>query len=202
VTHANASAWAGKSARRVAYTTGQVARLLGCSDYTVCRWIDAGRLPGHRVPAARGGRPARRVFHDDLVAFCRAAGAARALAALEGPPPPPGPVALCGLDDALAGRLASMLLGRGGMLLCHDLMRLGLAFARVPPPRAVVLGGCHGRAAALQAVRALAGLDPRPLLVGLPGEDDDARVDWTAAGCDRVFQVPCDPARVVEVLTP
>jgi excisionase family DNA binding protein len=199
MTHANASACAGKFARRAAYTTGQVARLLGCSDYTVCRWIDAGRLPGHRVPAARGGRPARRVFHADLVAFCRAAGAARALEALEGPPPPPGPVALCGLPDALTAVLASRL-GQGAAAWYPDLLTLGLAFTRVPPPRAVVLGGCHGRAAALDAVRALTGLDPRPLLVGLPGEDD-AREAWAAAGCDRVFQMPCDPQKVAEVLT-
>jgi excisionase family DNA binding protein len=195
MTHADA----GKPARREVYSTGQVARLLGCSDYTVCRWVDAGRLPGHRVPAARGGHPERRVSHDDLVAFCRAAGAARALAALEGPPPPPGPVALCGLPDALTAVLASRL-GQGAAAWYPDLFALGLAFTRVPPPRAVVLGGCHGRAAALDAVRALTGLDPRPLLVGLPGEDD-APADWTAAGCDRVFPQPCDPSRVAEVLT-
>jgi hypothetical protein len=202
MTHANASACASKLARREAYSTGQVARLLGCSGHAVTNWVDRGSLPAQRLPAPEGGVRARRIFHDDLVAFCREHGLARALAALEGPPPPPGPVALCGLDDALAGRLVPMLLGRGDMLLCQDLMRLGLAFAQVPPPRAVVLGGCHGRAAALDAVRALAGLDPRPLLVGLPGEDDGGGADWTAAGCDRVFQVPCDAARVAEVLTP
>jgi excisionase family DNA binding protein len=199
MTHADASADAGKPARRVAYTTGQVARLLGCSDYTVCRWVDAGRLPGHRVPAARGGHPGRRVLHDDLVAFCREHGLTRVLAALEGPPPPPGPVALCGLPELLETRLEA-LPGVGAVLPCPDLLTLGLAFARVPPPRVVVLGGCHGRAAALDAVRALAGLDPRPLLVGLPGEDDGSEA-WTAAGCDRVFQVPCDPRKVAEVLT-
>jgi excisionase family DNA binding protein len=195
MTHADA----GKPARRAAYTTGQVARLLGCSDYTVCRWIDAGRLPGHRVPAARGGHPERRVFHDDLLAFCRARGPARALEALEGPPPPPGPVALCGLDDALAGRLG-VLPGEGGVLPCPDLLTLGLAFARVPPPRAVVLGGCHGRSVALAVLARLASWQPRPLLVGLPGEDDGGGADWTAAGCDRVFQVPCDARRIMEVL--
>jgi excisionase family DNA binding protein len=200
MTHANAGACAGKFARRAAYTTGQVARLLGCSDYTVCRWIDAGRLPGHRVPAARGGRPERRVFHDDLVAFCRARGPAWALEALEGPPPPPGPVALCGLDDALAGRLAS-LLEADIVLFCADPFDLGVVCARVPPPRAVVLGGCHGRSVALAVLARLASHQPRPLLVGLPGEDDGGADAWTAAGCDRVFQQPCDPGRVAEVLT-
>jgi hypothetical protein len=200
MTHANASACASKLARREAYSTGQVARLLGCSGHAVTNWVDRGSLPAQRLPAPEGGVRARRIFHDDLVAFCRAHGLARALAALEGPPPPPGPVALCGLPDALTAVLASRL-GQGAAAWYPDLLTLGLAFARTPPPRAVVLGGCHGRGTALDAVRALAGLDPRPLLVGLPGEDDGPEA-WTAAGCDRVFQVPCDAARVAEVLTP
>jgi excisionase family DNA binding protein len=180
---------------------GEIAMVVGCSPTTVTRWVDSGQLTAYRLPGRRAHAHDndRRVLRADLLEFARARGVRPLLEALEPPAPPPGPVALCGLPDALAGRLVPMLLGRGDMLLCQDLMRLGLAFARTPPPRAVVLGGCHGRAAALDAVRALAGLDPRPLLVGLPGEDD-MPADWTAAGFDSVFQLPCDAKRVAEVL--
>jgi excisionase family DNA binding protein len=186
------------------FSTGDVARLAGCAVHTVAKWVDSGRLRGYRLPSGEGAKD-RRVLRADLLEFARREGVRPLLAALEPPceparpgARPPGPVALCGLDDALAGRLAALL---GGVARYPDLFALGLAFARTSPPRAVVLGGCHGRAAALEAVRALVGLDPRPLLVGLPGEDDDGLDAWTAAGCDRVFQVPCDPKRVMEVLT-
>ena len=38
------------------YTTSEMARALGCSQQTVIRWIDAGKLRGHRLPGRQGAR--------------------------------------------------------------------------------------------------------------------------------------------------
>lgn len=46
-------------------TTGQIARMFGTAPRTVAKWIDAGHLPGVRVP----GSPDRRVYRDVLIRF-------------------------------------------------------------------------------------------------------------------------------------
>lgn len=52
---------------RATFTTGQVARLCNVASRTVCHWIDAGHLPGYRLP---GGKD-RRVGREALAAFMR-----------------------------------------------------------------------------------------------------------------------------------
>jgi hypothetical protein len=173
------------------FTTGMVAGMLGVSPRTVSAWCDSGQMRSWRVPPTAGGSADRRVWRADLLDFCRAHGPRPVLDFLD----PGGPPALCGLPDSLRAALTI-----AGAVGCPDLFTLGAACARDPRPRAVVLGGCHGRAEALAAVRVLATLAPRPLLVGVHGEDDDGSA-WAEAGCDRVFGWPCDPARVLEALT-
>lgn len=56
------------------WTTGQVARRLGCAPRTVCDWIDGGRLVGIRVPGTRD----RRVHINALREFERRNGYDRA----------------------------------------------------------------------------------------------------------------------------
>lgn len=53
------------------YTMGQVAKMLGLAPKTVSNSVDAGRLEGWRLPAARpGGKGHRRVTADALRKFC------------------------------------------------------------------------------------------------------------------------------------
>jgi excisionase family DNA binding protein len=60
---------AGAGVRQV-YTTGQVAKMLNVHTRTVCKWVDAGRLRGYRVPGSRD----RRVPREALLAFLADAG--------------------------------------------------------------------------------------------------------------------------------
>jgi excisionase family DNA binding protein len=46
------------------FTPGQVAELCKVSQRTVCKWFDAGRLPGYRTPAGQ-----RRIPRADLIRF-------------------------------------------------------------------------------------------------------------------------------------
>jgi excisionase family DNA binding protein len=51
------------------YTTGEMARALGCSQQTVIRWIDSGKLKGHRLPGRQGERRCHKaVFRQFAVA--------------------------------------------------------------------------------------------------------------------------------------
>lgn len=38
------------------YSTAEMARALGCSQQTVIRWLDAGKLSGLRLPGRQGAR--------------------------------------------------------------------------------------------------------------------------------------------------
>jgi excisionase family DNA binding protein len=38
------------------YTTGEMARILGCACQTIIRRIDSGKLKGHRLPGHQGKR--------------------------------------------------------------------------------------------------------------------------------------------------
>ncbi len=52
-------------------TTGQIARLLGCSPRTVVKWIDNQLLKGFRLPQGNGSPGERRVTRAAFDAFCR-----------------------------------------------------------------------------------------------------------------------------------
>lgn len=51
-------------------TTSQVAKRLGCSTRTVCKWVDSGRLLGIRLPGSKD----RRVHPQALLEFEEATG--------------------------------------------------------------------------------------------------------------------------------
>jgi two-component system response regulator RpaA len=51
--------------RKIAYTTGDVARICNCAPRTVSKWFDAGILKGYRLPRSQD----RRVPHDNLLEF-------------------------------------------------------------------------------------------------------------------------------------
>lgn len=50
-------------------TTGSIAKLCSVSPRTVSKWIDAGRLPGFRVPGQIPGCGDRRVVCRDFKRF-------------------------------------------------------------------------------------------------------------------------------------
>lgn len=54
--------------KRDYYTTGEMARVAGCSSQTVIRWLDAGKLPGYRLPGRGGERRCLKVvFREYLI---------------------------------------------------------------------------------------------------------------------------------------
>lgn len=156
------------------FTSGQVARLVGCADKTVCDWCDNGLLPHHRLPV--NGRTSdlrkpsggdRRVYRGDLAAFARANGIRlagfdepRAVAALV-PDCPPG-------VELVSPCRAGWLVARGEL-------------------RALVVGTADGLAAAVALARDVRALDPTCRLGLLPGADGPAAV---AGG---LFDVLLDP---------
>ena len=85
-----------------AFTTGQVARLLGVSNRSVATWVDAGRLPGYR--AGEKGTD-RRVSRAALVAFCRAGGREHVLPLIGEAVPVAGPRVALGIDGGVPGRV-------------------------------------------------------------------------------------------------
>lgn len=50
---------------QVIYTTGEVAKLLNVSPRTVAKWMDSGKLKGHRIPMSAH----RRILKNDLQEF-------------------------------------------------------------------------------------------------------------------------------------
>jgi two-component system, OmpR family, response regulator RpaA len=54
--------------KRDFYTTCEMARVLGCAQQTVIRWIDNGRLKGFRLPGRQGERRCfKPVFRQHLI---------------------------------------------------------------------------------------------------------------------------------------
>ena len=51
------------------FSSGQIATLLGCSNDFVNKLIDAGDLPGYRLPSIGSQKGARRVFRMDLAEY-------------------------------------------------------------------------------------------------------------------------------------
>lgn len=49
------------------FTTGQVAKIMGCAPRTVSKIFDSGKLKGYRIPLSQD----RRVPRDDLVQFLK-----------------------------------------------------------------------------------------------------------------------------------
>jgi excisionase family DNA binding protein len=56
-----------RAIRKRVFTTGQVAKLCKVAPRTVCKWFDAGKLRGYRIPGSQD----RRVPRDNLLRFLR-----------------------------------------------------------------------------------------------------------------------------------
>ena len=67
------------------FTTGQLAKLFGVAPRTVSQWVDAGFLPGYRLPSVTGGPGDRRVTREDALKFARDLGLRHAVEALAAP---------------------------------------------------------------------------------------------------------------------
>lgn len=49
------------------FTTGVVSKILSVAPRTVSKWVDTGRLKGHRIPGSQD----RRVVYSDLITFVK-----------------------------------------------------------------------------------------------------------------------------------
>lgn len=147
-------------------STGQVARLLGCSSRSVQSWVDAGRLPGYRLPRGRGadaGKCDRRVSLSGLRAFL----------AREGMPLPreldcASPLLVVTVAaDGLAGRLRAVLPPWRPVTDCAGLFELGRTYR--PDLAAAVVVDLAGveRADAMRLPALLLELGPAPRLVAV-----------------------------------
>ena len=147
-----------------AFTTGQVARLLGMSNRSVATWVDTGRLPGYRV-GEKGAD--RRVSRAALVAFCRTGGREHVLALIGETVPLAGPRVALGIDGGVPGRVPA------GWTVRTAGYAAGLVAAATDPAVGLVvvdgsvgLGRAGEFAAAVRAHRPAA-----PVLVVTVGDD-------------------------------
>lgn len=135
------------------FTTGQVARICGTSARTVSKWVDSGRLKGHRLP----GSEDRRVYESDVVAFLEAH-------KMQVPPDltPPVTITFALRADALPGALHAA-----------DAVALGALLATRRIARAVV-GDADGVAIARSALAAVRERHPAAALVLVLSEGTQA----------------------------
>lgn len=135
------------------FTTGQVARICATSARTAAKWIDTGRLKGHRLP----GSEDRRVYEGDIVAFLEANGM-RVPADLA----PAATVAFALPAGAVPGALHAA-----------DPVALGVLLALHRVARAVV-GDADGLALARSALAAVRARHPAAALVLVLSEGTQA----------------------------
>lgn len=109
--------------RKLAMSSGEVAKLLDISPRTVNKWFDTGLLPGWRIP----GSLDRRVPLDAVVRLCREHGVGGKVLQRV--------LRYCGLavivigDDRIAGELASALGDEWAVLTADDTFAAGVAFS-------------------------------------------------------------------------
>lgn len=155
-------------------TTGQVAKICGVVARTATHWIDTGRLPGYRIPGSRD----RRIPAGELLRFLRD----------NGMPVPPELLDAGAPPVLLVGLSAAPKVVNGAILYAaRDGFEAGRVSAEHPPAVAVIDATGLGRGAALAIGRALAKLESRPYLIGIPTEDCPGETDWLASGFDRVL---------------
>jgi excisionase family DNA binding protein len=135
------------------YTTGQVAKIVGCASRTVLTWIDTGRLKGFRLP----GCTDRRVTRADLIAF---------LAAHQHPAYAELVAESCYL--ACGSRTAAPL---WTALRAECPAAAGATFAESKPPAAIIDVGAWGAATALPLAAWLLSQTPRPRVLLVSPED-------------------------------
>lgn len=136
-------------------TTGQAARLLGCSPGTVAKLLDQGRIPSHRLPSC--AKPHRRIRRADLAAWLQSTGhpAAAELSAQR-------TVLCCGTAAAAPG---------WSCVPCVCPAAAGAAFAADSPAAAVIDAAAWGPGAALPLAAWLLRQAPRPRVLLVSPED-------------------------------
>lgn len=160
-------------------TAGDVAKACGVAPRTASKWIDAGTLPGWRLPKADGTPGDRRVMLADLLAFLRAHGMGavaeslldrRGRAALVAG----WPEAAAALRDAYAG-------AAWAVVEVNNYYDLGRAVAAYGPRLACLLAdGQQARVSLTEAGRLVRGVSPKAVLgVVRPG---DPACELEAAG--------------------
>lgn len=156
--------------KKVSYTAGEISKLVGAAPRTICKWIDAGKLKGFRLPSATLNRALERrmVMREDLIAFLR--DHSMPVPKELGGSPAPTLLAV-GISDALLG---SLLVAAGTRLTVtrrFSLFAAGMALA--DRPEAVVFDLALGRSDCLKAAR-LTRLGPdAPKVYAIPCDGDD-----------------------------
>lgn len=169
-------------------TTGEVARVMGCSPKSVQDMVDEGILPGYRIP----GSDNRRIPREGLVALLRKRGI------------PCGELDGSGLrllvvspDLALAGRVAAACQEiRPSVAWCHadNVFDAGRATGAEPFPLAVLDCGV-GRGAALDLCRRLGAAE-----LAVLADDDEADEAELRALAGFVSRKPADPKKIARAL--
>jgi excisionase family DNA binding protein len=182
-----------QTANRDAYTTGQVARMLGVCARSASDLIDSGALPGYRLPTR--GRD-RRVTRAALLAFMRE----HAMPVPAGLERPGRRVLLVGCGLVLLRRLEALAGDALAVTGAATAFCAGRRFAECRPD-AVVLDLALGRSECLAmaaAMRAAGG--PRLTLLALAYEDEVDTAGLAAAGFTGVLFQPVDPAALAKRL--
>lgn len=149
---------------RHALTTGQVASLCGTSSRTVTKWTDTGLLPHFRLP----GTTDRRIYPEDLEAFCLSQGMARTVAAIRGVR---GVYVLAvGLPATVTDALALHLPDGWQLAATASVWDTATAVHRCRPV-GVLLDAGIGRCNAREIAEALAREHPRPRVVVVVSDD-------------------------------
>ncbi len=174
------------------FSTGQIARLCKCAPRTVSKWIDAGRLPGYRIP----GSPDRRVTRDDLLKFLQDQGMPTGELENEGWQKVlvvgAGPFFLAALKELLPEE-------EYRLTVAVDSFQAGMEAERLLPD-VVILDFAIGRGEALTIAENLR-RNPHyehTLLVALANEDERNLESLTAWHFGEAFRKPFDPSLLAE----
>lgn len=172
------------------FTTGQAAKLCRVAPRTVCKWFDAGRLKGYRLPLSND----RRIPRDELLRFLRENGMP-----VDGVEATAARVLLLGVDPHTSERIAQALPGSRGweVLRASSLVEAGVVMAG--GLAAAVIDCAVGRREAVEAAMALRRMDPRPYVAILANEDEGDEAGLLAVA-DAVRRRPADPASVAGLL--
>jgi hypothetical protein len=145
------------------FSTGMIARLVGCAPRTVSKWIDAGRLKGYLLPITKD----RRVPRDNLLRFLRESG--MPTAPLDGQ----GTVVALGVSDPWANAFTHAL-GIALTVERHDTLMGGAIRIAELYPSAVVLDGTLGTTACAEAAGVMRRRVPDVVLLAVLADDAPA----------------------------
>lgn len=188
------------------FSTGQVAKLCGCSPKRVSAVMDSGQLRAYRV---LGGAD-RRVLREDLVRFLERQGMAYAVASLRRA----RTVLLAGLPAGLSQAVSELLLAPQGangtarppaaeaVAVAADLFELGWHL-RDEPAAAVVDLALGGRDEFRRALERCVAVCKRVVVLMPEDFPPCASVAFTGEGGwerARLLQHPCAAGQIIELL--